>query len=358
MAKLKNRLLTWALGTVLATAGLFSGYAHAATQIRVLNWHGYGTDEKFALEMFEKQTGIEVVNDYYSSDQEMRTKLATNPGAYDVVVIGNQTVLAVYQTGLLKKIDPSSIPNMATVQPSMRNSPDLNFNGNLYAVPWVWGINSFAYNTDKVKGNIGSVQAMWDPRFKGRLAMRDDSAFAVNLAALATGQDINNPPDMGKIKAKLLDLKPQVRMFWSSEDEWLKGMAAGNFDIGAIWAGAAARATKRYKLPVKFVIPDEGAIAWLDAMAIPNTSQHPADAAKFINFMLSKEFYVKWDTDIGAAVSANRAAVDALPADAFNRVVMGTPDVQKRLRFVHPVPDARRAQYVELWEQIKTDFAK
>jgi spermidine/putrescine transport system substrate-binding protein len=218
----------------------------------------------------------------------------------------------------------------------MRSSPDLNFGGSLYAVPWVWGIDSFAYNSDKVNGNLSSIQAIWDPRYKGRFAMLDDADFAVHVAALATGQDINDPADMGKIKSKLVALKPQVRMFWSSEDEWLKGMATGNFDIGAIWSGGAARAIKRYKLPVKFVIPDEGAIAWLDTMGIPSTSQHPADAAKFINFMLSKGFYVKWD----------------------NRVVMGAPDVQKRLHFVRPISDARRAERVELWEQIKTDFAK
>ena len=57
----------------------------SAVEIRVLNWQGYGTDEAWALEMFNEHTGIGVVHDYFNSEQEMLTKLRTNPGVYDVV---------------------------------------------------------------------------------------------------------------------------------------------------------------------------------------------------------------------------------------------------------------------------------
>ena len=56
----------------------------AAESIRVLNWQGYGTDEAWAVEIFTERTGIEVEHDYFNSEQEMLTKLRTNPGAYDV----------------------------------------------------------------------------------------------------------------------------------------------------------------------------------------------------------------------------------------------------------------------------------
>ena len=46
---------------------------------------------------------------------------------------------------------------------------------------------------------------------------------------------------MEKIKAKLEALKPQIKTFWSSEDEWNKYMAAGDYDIAVYWSGSAAR---------------------------------------------------------------------------------------------------------------------
>jgi spermidine/putrescine transport system substrate-binding protein len=60
-----------------------------SAEIRVLNWKGYGTDEAWAVAAFEEATGHTVVHDYFNSEQEMLTKLRTNPGAYDVVLINS-----------------------------------------------------------------------------------------------------------------------------------------------------------------------------------------------------------------------------------------------------------------------------
>lgn len=360
MVMKKKTLFSLFLGSTVMVAGLTIsvGATAAKTEIRVLNWRGYGTDEKFATEAFEKQTGIKVVHDYYTSDQEMRTKMVTNPGAYDIVDINTQLVPSMQAAGLLQQIDTNKIPNFASITPALQKHPDISAGGALYAVPWAWGINAYAYNTDIIKDNLTSVDALWDPKYKGRISMRDDAIYMIGLAALATGQDIHNPADMPAIKAKLLGLKDQIRSFWGSEDEWLKGMAAGTYDIGAIWSGGAARAVRRYKLPVKFVIPTEGAITWVDTLTIPATSKHGDAAAQYINYMLSKEFYVQWDTEVGAAMSANQAAVSALPADAFNRAVMGTSEVDVRLRFMKPISDETRAQYLELWQEVKTEFVQ
>ena len=78
----------------LPALGLLAQTSRAdAKEIKVLNWQGYGTDEKWALEMFEKNTGIKVTHDYFNSEQEMLTKLRTSPGTYDVVLMNNAFVM-------------------------------------------------------------------------------------------------------------------------------------------------------------------------------------------------------------------------------------------------------------------------
>jgi len=109
---------------------------------------------------------------------------------------------------------------------------------------------------------------------------------------------------------------------------------------------------------VEFVIPKEGAIGWFDGLSIATKAPNYDLAEEFIDFMVSPEFYVKWDTDVGAPASANTAADNELPADAFNRVVMGPPDLQKRLFYMAPLSDDRRKAYTELWEQVKTELGK
>jgi spermidine/putrescine transport system substrate-binding protein len=74
--------------------------------------------------------------------------------------------------------------------------------------------------------------------------------------------------------------------------------------------------------------------------------------------MVSPEFYVKWDTDVGAPASANAKANAALPEDAMNRTVLGDPEVAKRLQWMAPMSDDQRKTYQELWDGVKTTLAQ
>ena len=47
--------------------------------------------------------------------------------------------------------------------------------------------------------------------------------------------------------------------------------------------------------------------------------------------------------------------MEALPEDAFNRKVMGDPEVAKRIQFQAPITDKQREAYLALWQQLKVD---
>ena len=188
--------------------------------------------------------------------------------------------------------------------------------------------------------------------------MRDDAMEAVQVAALATGQDMNNPADLGKIKDKLMALKPQIKTFWSSEDEWNKHMAAGDYDLAIYWSGSASRSKKAKHLPVEFVVPKEGAIGWFDGLAVAANAPNAEGAQAFIDFMVDPSFYVPWDTNVGAPASANAKANAALPADALNRTVLGDPEVAKRVKWMAPTSDEQRKKLQELWDEVKTSFVQ
>lgn len=344
--------------TAAAAVMLWSAAAMAAGEIKVLNWQGYGTDEKWALDMFEQKTGTKVVHDYFNSEQEMLTKLRTSPGAYDVVLINAIYVQEAAKEGLIQPVDTGKLANFADLAPELRDSERFAEDGKHWAAAWVWGVTSFAYNTDRIKEKPDSIQILWDPAQAGKVGWRDDALESIQLAALATGQDMNAPADLEKVKEKLLGLKGQIKTFWSSEDEWNKYMAAGDYDVAVYWSGSAARAKKAFNLPVAFVVPKEGAIGWFDGLAVAANAPNPDGAHAFIDFMVSPEFYVKWDTDVGAPASANARANAALPEDAMNRTVLGDPEVVKRLQWMAPLSDEQRQANQELWDGIKTQLAR
>lgn len=339
-------------------AGLAARRSHASGEIKVLNWQGYGTDEKWAIEAFEKATGTKVVHDYFNSEQEMLTKLRTSPDAYDVVLINNIFVADAANEGLIQPLDTAKLPNFADLAPSLRDSDRFMKDGKHFASAWVWGLTSFAYNSDKITDKLDSIEALWDAKYAGKVGMRDDAMEAIQIAALATGQDMNNPADMGKIKEKLSALKPQLKTFWSSEDEWNKLFAAGDYLVAVYWSGSASRSRKAMKLPVQFVVPKEGAIGWFDGLAVAANAPNPDGAHAFINYMIDPGFYVPWDTNVGAPASANLKAMAALPEDALNRSVLGDPEVVKRVQWMAPVTDQQRQSQQELWDEVKTSFAQ
>ncbi len=237
--------------------------ARAAERITVLNWQGYGTDEKWAVAAFKDKTGIEVVHDYFSSEPEMITKVRTNPGAYDVVLANSARVSQVQAENLLTPIDFAKIPNAAGLAPKLRESPSLIVDGKTYGVSWVWGMTALAARVGKGAAP-DSWAALSDPANKGRVALCDDATAMIGIGALLTGQDMNAPKDFEVIRTTLRAMKPNVKLLWSSEDQWNKAFTANEFDVAPYWSGGAVRSMRRYKLPLKYIVPKEGAIGWLE----------------------------------------------------------------------------------------------
>ncbi len=348
-----------AVQAVVMAAGIVLGMAPASAQadeIRVLNWQGYGTDEAWAVEAFTDKTGIGVVHEYFNSEQEMLTKLRTNPGAYDVVLINSAYTRQAAGEGLIQPIDADGMAHVADLAEDLGNHPNLVFDGATYGVAWVWGLTAFAIDTQDFAEAPASIEVLWSPEHAGRVGWRDDSVEAVQMSAIATGQDINDPTDWDAIRDRLRALKPQIRLLWSSENEWNQFLAANEFDLATYWSGSAARSAREFGLPVRFVIPEEGAIGWLDGLSIPAGAANVDGAKAFIDWMIDPAFYVPWDNNVGAPASANAKANAQLPEEAFNRAVMGDAGKLANVQIMGPMDEPLRERILALWQETKAYF--
>ena len=346
------RLPSVALAAVGASTALPA--RAAGGKITVLNWKGYGTDEAWSVEAFQKATGIEVVHDYFSSEAESLTKMRTNPGAYDVVLLNSARVSTAATEGLIAPADLSTVPNAADVSPDLLANPNFTIDGKGYAVPWVWGMTSIAAREGIT---LASYKDLAAPAYAGRFAMDDDAMIAVAMGALMTGQDINDPTDLPAITEVLKSLKSNVKMLWSSEDQWNKSFAANEFDVSVFWSGSAVRSKRNSKLPVNFIVPTEGAIVWVDGLAVATCAPNPEGAAAFINWMIDPKFYVEWATKVGAPASANAKALAVLPADDLSAQVH-KPEYMVSKNVMSAMPDERREAFNNLWREVKAFYAE
>lgn len=356
MRHTRREVLTAMGAGAVAVSGLCAGVrpARAAGTVTVLNWQGYGTDEAWAIEAFMQKTGIEVVNDGYNAEAEMLTKLRTNPGVYDVVVVNSARTQQATAEDLLQAVDLATIANTAGIPTALRDHPNFTLGGTHYGVPWVWGMNALAIRAGLPAPD--SFAALADPAYAGKVGMFDDAVTAVAIAAMVGGQDMNDPRDLPAVLAWLKGLKPNVATIWTSEDQWNKAFSAGEFDLSVYWSGASVRSRRNFGLALDFVIPKEGAVGWLDTLAIPSTSENRDNAAAFIAYMIDPAFYVEWATKIGAPASANAAAMDQLAADDLSRTVHD-PKYLETTTLMAPLPDDRRQAFNDLWQEVKAFYA-
>ncbi len=329
--------------------------AAAAGTITVLNWQGYGTDEAWSIKAFQEATGIEVVHDYYSSEAEMLTKLRTNPGAYDLVVLNAARCAQAMAEDLIAPIDYSKVPNISSVAENLRANVNFNKDGKGYAVPWVWGLTALAMREGLPKAD--SYAVLGDPTYKGRVALQDDAVGVIAAAALLTGQDMNNPKDLDLVKETLKGFKQNVKLLWSTEDQWNKSFAAKEFDVAMYWSGGSVRSKRVSKLPVDFVVPKEGGIGWVDGLGIPASAPNMEGAHAFANWMIDPKFYVEWATKVGAPASSNVAAMEALPADDLSRQIH-KPEYIATMSIMSALPDDRREAFNNLWQEVKAYYAE
>lgn len=323
----------------------------AAKTLVVVNWKDYGSDKADVVKEFEDKYKCKVEHIYMSSEEELLTKLRTDGKGKIDVVLPNASVLPVAEKeGLLEAIDTSKLVNYKNIVDKFKSLPENSMNGKTYAVPWVWGSTALAYNTNTIKENVDSVNVLWDAKYKGQIAFRDDFNDAVMTAAIALGQNPNNPSDLNAIKNKLIEQKVLNKTYWKTGDEWSKLFANNQIAVGVMWSGQAA-SMKKEGQPIKFVVPKEGAIGWVDNWSIVKNAPNQDLAYKFIDFMTSKEFQQNW-TKSGGPAPTNKLAIAALDPKLVEDNSMSEA-VLNKLNFISYHDEATKKAWNELWQEVK-----
>lgn len=346
-------LLTVILVFSLAACGQApeeEGTGEPAT-LTVVNWKDYGSDNPDFIASFEAENNCKIVHVYMSSEEELLTKLKTAKDGELDVVLPNCTILpSAIENGLLLEMDPSKLSNFDNLFERFKNQEECFKDGKMYSVPWVWGSTAVAYNTNEMTEAPKSIDILFDPAYSGKIAIRDDYNDAVMLAAIVTGQDPNNPSDLDAIKAKLIEQKPLNKTYWKTGDEFSKLFAGNQITVALMWSGQAAF-MKQEGQPIGFVIPEDGAIGWVDTWGIAKGSANPDLAYKFIDAMISEDFQYDW-ASTGGPAPVNKDAGDRI--DPAYAAASGMDEESlNRLYFMQYRTDEVKKAWNELWTEVK-----
>lgn len=323
------------------------------TKLYVVNWKDYGSDDAKFVEAFEEAYDCEIVNTYMSSEEELLTKLRTSKAGEIDVCLPNCSILpAAIDENLLAEVDTSKLENYDGMFEKFKTQKECFKGDKMYAVPFVWGSTAIAYNAEVVKEAPKSISALFDKKYDGKIAFRDDYNDAIMVAALALGQDPNNPSDLDAVKEKLIEQKPLNKTYWKTGDEFSKLFAGKQIDIGLMWSGQAAY-MKQQGEPIAFTVPEDGAIGWVDNWAIAEGSQNKDLAYAFVDWMISKDFQYNWAVNGGPA-PVNKEAAESVDPEYAASAAMDEESLN-RLYFMEYRTDEVKNAWNELWTEVKAN---
>ena len=321
--------------------------------LTVVNWKDYGSDNADFVKQFEEENNCKIVHVYMSSEEELLTKLRTAKEGEIDVCLPNCTILpSAINDGLLLELDTSKLTSFDSLFDRFKSQEECFRDGRMYSVPWVWGSTAIAYNTDEFSEPPASVSILFDPRYEGKITIRDDYNDAVMLAAIVLGQDPNDPSDLDAIKAKLIEQKSLNKTYWKTGDEFSKLFAGKQISVGLMWSGQAAF-MKQEGEPIGFVVPEDGAIGWVDTWGIAKGSQNQDLAYKFIDALISEDFQYNW-ASTGGPAPVNKDAASQIDPEYAASCGMDEESLN-RLYFMQYRTDEVKKAWNELWTEVKAN---
>lgn len=267
-------------------------------RLNFANWASYIDPNHETLKLFTKATGIgvnyqEVIEDDNSFFAKIDPILRSGQySGYDLMVITDGfefTDLVELQEVI--PLDHAMLPNFKkyAISKFMQESFDP---GNLYSVPWASGITGIAWNTKYIKEPVTSIDALWNPKYAGKIGMMQDPQELANFGLFKAGID----PDKSSLKdwntaADVLNKQRNdglVRAYY--DQSYLNALSRGDVWITMAWSGDIFQQNQSTgNNDLSFVVPDEGGNIWTDNMMIPKLAQNPVSAMKMIDWFYRPE---------------------------------------------------------------------
>jgi putrescine transport system substrate-binding protein len=292
---------------VLHLAGVLPAGAQQRRVVNFYNWSDYV--DPSVLDDFSKKTGITVRYDTFDSSDTLEAKLLAGQSGYDVVVPTGYFLAREIQAGIFQRLDKSRLPNLVNAWPQIADRLAAYDPGNQYAVNYMWGTTGIGYNVKSVQQILGpnaaidSWAAVFDPdriaKFKDcgvHLLDSSDDVMPAGLHYLHLDPNTSDPADLGKVTELLVQIRPYVRKFHSSE--YINALATGEICLAVGYSGDIKQAGKRAAeaksgVEIGYSIPKEGAPLWFDNLAIPNDAPHVDEAHELINYLLDPQVAAK-----------------------------------------------------------------
>ena len=301
----------------LSGEAIADGLPEEGGTIEILNWADYTNPEVIAD--FEKAFGVTVKQSIYDNEDSAIAKLRSGTLKPDLIIGMTDTALArLVAADLLQPLNKTYIDNFGNLITGLQD-PYYDGGSQYTVAQFIYG-NGIGYRADKIDSAdliSQGYDSMWNPTYKGRLAVPDSYRDTISLALFQAGITDVNTGDAAVIAAAQENLirlrdatQPKVDVLSYQE------IPANNRDIAYMWTGDMLLAP--WNLPegvstdvLGFWYPEQNITA-NDFLCIPKDSKAPVLAHRFINYLLDVDVAFKNQSYVGYQPALTGVSAEAL----------------------------------------------
>lgn len=313
--------------------------------LRVLAWPGYAEPE--VVKAFERKTGARVELTIIDTDEALWARASAKAGAeFDVLSLNTAELQRYIRAGLVQALDLTRIPNTRHQLPRFQKLeaiPGLVHRAGtaVYGIPFTYSEMGLIYDRRQFAQAPDAMAALWDPSWRGKVLAYNGGTHNFSLAAQQLGAA--SPfriadADWGRAIEQLIGLRRNVLGFYSQPEEsvrlFMRHRVALMF---ANYGAQQLQLLKKAGADVGYVMPREGALAWLDCWALMRKTPVRDLAHAWIDHLIDTEAGRLLVERQGLANTLTESA--ALPAGA-------------KVLWLEPVEDAPRRE--SLWARIRS----
>lgn len=323
--------------------------------INVYNWGEYianGTDDSLdVVKEFTRVTGIDVNYTTFETNEALYAKLVGGGANYDVIIPSDYMIAKMIDEDMLVPLDLENIPNYKFIDDEFKNT--IYDPKNEYSVAYTWSTVGLFYNKNYIDEVPTNWNILWDEKYKGKILMFDNprDAFAISMSVLGYSFNSHIKDEWYEAADLLKQQKPLLQAYVM--DQIFNKMESGEAWLAPYYAGDAAILVEENP-EIGFIMPENQRTNYfIDAMCIPTSAPHKAEAEAFINFMCSPDISAENSSYIGYSTPITLAK-EYIDEEILNDPIFyPTEEALAQCEIFDNLPEDINFLLDELWAEVK-----
>jgi len=316
--------------------------------LTILNYAGWmGKHNVADFKAAHPGASVKQITEGSISSGAVVAQIKANPTLYDCALGDLAVVGQSIAADVLQPVDWSKIPNIKNVDETFRKAYS-------HAVPSDYGKVGIGYRTDLVQEDITSWADVWRlaSKYSGKIVFIDLDRDCIGSALKYLGLSTNttSSTELDQALHALLAIKPHLQAILGYNIG--TGLAKGTTYIAMDWDYDVALAQQSNK-NIKWVLPQEGATAYLEGFFPVKGTPHLPVFEAFFNLFLEPKEYADFVNTTGTAFVEQAATPYIRKAISGNQALIVDPTSLAHVEFEEYVgPEI--AQYTKVWDQFKS----